>query len=1147
MDHEPLLPSALVGDDGLYELRFCIGRGSMGDVFEARHRLLDLPVAVKVLTGQLDEARCALFRREVQAVASLSHPGIVTVFDHGRVPASADGLLGLVAGSPWFAMELVDGGTLDELRLAHWGQLRTLLLELLDALAHCHARAIVHCDLKPSNVLLARPLDGRLRAKLSDFGVFAFDPALHREVDIRGPAGTPRYMAPEQLRNHRHELGPQTDLYALGCLAWRLCTGHAPFLAAELDQLVHQHLYEPPPPLAWRFPAPRGLESWLRRLLEKSPDDRFACAADARAALLALADGAPPPRRPTLPSHGWRPPPTTGDSRVQDPPPLHAVGLGLFGLREVPFVGRDTERDLVWRALREVHESGTSRVVVLRGPAGIGKTRLAEWLVARMHELGVARVLTCSHAPLPGPGDGLIAMLERLFRCEDLGRGAAAERVNQMLGPHHDVPIPRLLDLVRPIRARDLSESAASLIAPALDEDARGVFRPARFASLHERHGLVARFLTALAARDRPLVVRVDDVQWGGELLGLVRHVLDAQAMGNPLAALWLLTVDDEVLATRPREQAELEALLQSGPAVRCVRLGPLPDEAQRALVRGLLRLEEPLLERIVQGAAGRPLFGVLLVDELVRRGGLRPTADGEVGGAVLLDPSAGIDALWRSHVEDALAGLPHEAGLGPLEVAAALGLRVDEEEWRAACHEAGLGPATQLLETLESARLVRVERRGFAFGHMSVREMVEAQARAAGRWKRLHRACARMLAARPGYGDTLEAGERIGRHLAAAGEVTQALLPLLRGAEHRRRLGDYDGALGLLELREALCTQPLDARTERAHGLVLRARMLAATSRMDEARGLVERVAQLGVALEPWWEAHLAYVSGLIEFKLGRLPVARAHLERARAGYRAELDGVGLAESELMLSKVVKMTDGEGSLPHIEAALEAAQAAQDVLLYARAMTSLGETHVRLGRREEGRRELERALELFEDMGNPERVAAVLNDLGEVARFEGELALAEHYYRRAEHNMLAAGSRDAAIPSLNLGLVLYAGGHLEEAREQLARATLALSQAGRATYAQCGHLLLAALAGESGRFDEAAAELDRFESLHASAALYDIDLARPAEALARHAVAGNAHALGLRALAIAEAQYEALRRPEELERVRALRGVASSC
>ena len=142
-----------------FELLEILARGGMGVVWKARHLATQATVAVKVLTTDgIDTDRLVdALHAEVDAMAGLRHPNIVYVFDYGMVPRDWDGVSPDVApGSPWFAMEYVEGTTLSKPHwTADWPSLQSVLVQLLDALAHAHARGVIHRDLKPSNVLMA--------------------------------------------------------------------------------------------------------------------------------------------------------------------------------------------------------------------------------------------------------------------------------------------------------------------------------------------------------------------------------------------------------------------------------------------------------------------------------------------------------------------------------------------------------------------------------------------------------------------------------------------------------------------------------------------------------------------------------------------------------------------------------------------------------------------------------------------------------------------------------------------------------------------------------------------------------------------------------------------------------------------------------
>ena len=263
----------------------------MAEVWRGVHHAQQVPVAVKVLTGPRarDTAFVSAIANEIHAVARLAHPGVIMVYDKGTITDDAEAESGgrLVAGSPWFAMELCSHGALSPRRFPlPWPTSRTLLLSLLDALAHAHARGAIHRDLKPGNVLLCAPEDPRPGLKISDFGIAHPLGLLDDDATRDAHSGTPRFMAPEQFTGRAREIGPWTDLYATGVLAYQLAMGQAPF-SGDAVRLAVAHCHDPVPVLdAHDYPA--GYEAWVLRLLEKSPRDRFQKAADAAWGLLQL-------------------------------------------------------------------------------------------------------------------------------------------------------------------------------------------------------------------------------------------------------------------------------------------------------------------------------------------------------------------------------------------------------------------------------------------------------------------------------------------------------------------------------------------------------------------------------------------------------------------------------------------------------------------------------------------------------------------------------------------------------------------------------------------------------------------------------------------------------------------------------------------
>lgn len=246
--------------DQRYELEELIGGGGMADVYKARDCLLNRPVAVKILHEEFkqDKEFVDKFQREAQAAARLSHPNIVNIYD-----------VGVADGDHYIVMEYVPGRTLKD-RIRQEGHLSVseslrVAREIAEALAHAHANNLVHCDIKPHNILMMA--DGH--AKVADFGIARA--VTESTMTYSGNViGSVHYFSPEQAKGTM--ITPKSDVYSLGVVLYEMLTGKLPFTGDNPVSIAVKHLQEEPVPVRQIDPAiPPVVEAIVSKAMSKDP------------------------------------------------------------------------------------------------------------------------------------------------------------------------------------------------------------------------------------------------------------------------------------------------------------------------------------------------------------------------------------------------------------------------------------------------------------------------------------------------------------------------------------------------------------------------------------------------------------------------------------------------------------------------------------------------------------------------------------------------------------------------------------------------------------------------------------------------------------------------------------------------------------
>jgi len=273
---DPLIGRVL---DNKYEIIKVIGGGASGQVYKAKHKMMNITVAVKVLAPQLSTQPDLVrrFEREARAAGLLSHKNVLIVHDLGVTEES----------QPYMVMEYLNGFSLAELIEQNGKLALSDALEIVSqiclGIGKAHEEGLVHRDLKPGNIMLVAEGDHTYTVKIVDFGLAKSTKAEENAPNLTQTGaliGTPSYMSPEQCRSEPTD--HRCDIYAIGCMMQEMLTGEVPFVSANIIETFIRHAQEPPPPLTVADLNPEinaYLQTIVHRCLEKNKENRYQTAA----------------------------------------------------------------------------------------------------------------------------------------------------------------------------------------------------------------------------------------------------------------------------------------------------------------------------------------------------------------------------------------------------------------------------------------------------------------------------------------------------------------------------------------------------------------------------------------------------------------------------------------------------------------------------------------------------------------------------------------------------------------------------------------------------------------------------------------------------------------------------------------------------
>jgi serine/threonine protein kinase len=333
-----------------YRIERTLGRGGMGDVYLARHPRLPRSDALKLMSEELssNEVYRQRFSAEADIACMVQHDSVVRVYDRGE----DDGRL-------WLAMEYVEGPDLAQI-LASEGHLSperavALLERIAAGLDAIHALGLLHRDVKPANILVARDVLGAERALLTDFGIAKSAADSLGLTGVGDIVATLHYAAPEQFELRSGELDRRVDVYALGCVLYEMLTGKVPLegdTVAAFWQVIQSQTPLPPSDLVAGIPS--GLDAVVEKALRKSRDDRFASAGELARAARAALDTAPATYVPSAAAQTTISAPPSGPVRgpfrltVRRTDPRVAGGLRTHGPLETPQLSAHDAQRVSW-------------------------------------------------------------------------------------------------------------------------------------------------------------------------------------------------------------------------------------------------------------------------------------------------------------------------------------------------------------------------------------------------------------------------------------------------------------------------------------------------------------------------------------------------------------------------------------------------------------------------------------------------------------------------------------------------------------------------------------------------------------------------------------------------------------------------------
>jgi tetratricopeptide (TPR) repeat protein len=906
------------------------------------------------------------------------HPKVPKVLDFGSTTGRADELPG--QSSYLVSQELIPLD--DDAMSKSWPALRDLLVQTLECLSEGHAHHSFHGALSQRWVYRL-PGDGRVQLCIEGWYLDGSGkvPAKLRPLLIAPEAANLGQISPALL--------VQMDLYCLGYMAWNAICGSPP--RPPLSNVALSK-FEP------MFAVPSGFVKWMQQLLECSPERRPRSAADAVAHLLEvdrlrrtvvpqMVSIDVPASRPRQPSTGL----SWGEMQAS---------LPLLTKRSLPMRGRDELQDQLWAEFIRVTVHRRSRLVVLRGDAGVGKTRLADWLFHSLRRGGFAAGLQVLHAQVENPGSGLVAAFRRYVQVDGLDPRQVLARCSEWLR-----------------NAGDDQQVIAKLLAALIG--GTGGMNP-------EQRQQAKLSIIDRISEQHPLMLWFEDLQWGAQSLEFITQLLEDSGIENLLI---VATVRDEALLHRPHEAALLDRLLKL-PTARTFDVAPLGEVAMSKLTEEQLYMTPKSALALSRRSQGNPLLAIQWVRQALTKKMAEVTKAG-----IELSPKA-MDRLpddtlrlCMVGIHSALRSVPKSqrvAALRSLTAAAVLGSPTRLEEWLSACEHLQLNDPQNLLRRAKEAQILRQDIGQLSFCHGLFSDALLFEASGKEDLTKVQAACGKALL-HAFNGGRREIAERLFGVLKDSDRLDEALPALLVAIDNATTALNFELAEQLLVEATEICEQtdigpqaPLRLRL-----LNFQAELLSKQDHLNEALQLAETVARDATAADwPELAARAARNAANIKFRQGKLAEALSEF------------GILILTNELLKSPrhqaaamigAAKVHERMGQLPTASKLLESSlgllsgTTAGDMSTRASALRHLAAIGQVQGRLEPAGRFLAEAVRLENALGNQPSLLTTMSQMGELCARLGRNTKAKQLFRESATGLAALGSTMAIHPLMRLG------------------------------------------------------------------------------------------------------------------------------